>query len=737
MQVEKTQSMLWWQWVCLGGCLTFFILQTVFSSPLKSAAFDEEYHITAGYAYLRTGDVRMSLSHPPLINLFSSLPLLWLDTLQMPTDNVAWQAKDYFLFSDVFLWQANDNPQQIVVWARWPIIVLGSVLVMILFFWTRRAAGLVAAWLVVMLAVFDPNLLTNARLVTTDLGLSCFLVLTLWRVWCWLKRPFWFNSILVGLLCGLTMTTKFTGLMVWPMLLIVLWVYPGYQHRRWLHFLAWLPLAYFALWAVYGFDVGPVPSWSLPISIPAPFYPHSLWDTFMVIEEQPKPSFLLGQISERGWWYYFPVVLAVKTPLPTLILAIWGAVQITKQKQWRETAVFWVPLLLYLGLAMTGRIAIGYRHILPILPFILMMAGYTLRQPSFQPRQNKQLLFISLLILWQIVGTLRLWPHQEAFFNELAGGPTNGHRVLVDSNIDWGQDLISLRQLMTEQNIDWVYLSYFGTALPEAYNIAYRPLPGFLRFTAGPEIDAYNPYTPPPGWYAISVTSLRLGLLLQNVDMYTYFQDKEPVARAGYSIYLYRVDYPPQIPINRQVIVGQSVSDISTSQLNLQPAQRLITKWVKSDDVAIIPATEPYIPPGQSTNVSFADAFHLISYELDITDVQPGQPLPLTLYWQVGTVNINTPSPSQAAPLAAFVHLSAEDPSQIVSQYDGWETALMGLELGDTIRHPLQLLLPPDITSGDYYIRLGLYSPQSGQRLPIVGPQPADYTTLPITITIP
>jgi hypothetical protein len=114
-----------------------------------------------------------------------------------------------------------------------------------------------------------------------------------------------------------------------------------------------------------------------------------------------------------------------------------------------------------------------------------------------------------------------------------------------------------------------VYLSYFGTALPEKYGIRYRPLPGFMRFTAGSEIDAYNPYTPLPGWYALSETSKQLGLMLQNTDMYAYFQDKEPVACAGYSICLYEVAYPEDVVVERVVVNGRSVSDIPPEELQI------------------------------------------------------------------------------------------------------------------------------------------------------------------------
>jgi hypothetical protein len=439
----------------------------------------------------------------------------------------------------------------------------------------------------------------------------------------------------------------------------------------------------------------------------------------------------MGQTSPRGWWYYFLVALAVKTPLPTLLLSGAGLLVVTRWRRWRALAALWVPALLFLALTMTARLAIGYRHILPIVPFIIMLAAYAAGSlwPRLQQRRFLRLA-LPLLLLWQVAGTALLFPHHEAYFNEVAGGPENGAAWLVDSNLDWGQDLPALRQLMEERGIEEVNLAYFGTALPEAYGINYHPLPGFLRFVTGAEVEAYNPYTPPPGWYAISRTSLHLGLLLQNVDLYAYFRDKEPVARAGHSINLYHVDYEEDTPVRRTVVTGTTVADLSPEALGVEPGTRLITKWSASPDTEIIPAgTDITLPANfQPVNAEFGDAFTLWGYAADDT-IMPGQGLELQLYWRVESAEVPTPAPSRAGSLAAFVHLSGADPAQIVAQYDGCGAALTGLERGDIIIQQITLSLPSDLPAERTYLRTGLYSPQSGRRLPIEGEE-ADYVTL-------
>lgn len=755
----------WWEAILLFVGLLLFAGQAFFSSAHKSAAFDEQYHVAAGYAYLKTGDFRMSLSHPPLVNVLTAVPLLLRHDVNLPLDHPSWEARDYFHFADVFLWQAQANPQSILEWARWSVIALGTLLVAVLFWWARQMVGVWAGWVALVLSVFDPNLIANARLVTTDLGVTCFLLLTMWRLWHWLVRPSTTNLLLCALFAALTMAAKFTGIIVWPMMVgvAVIWrweigdgrlqIRDGKRQLWFLlsRFLMMGLVAYLVLWGIYRFDMTPWPGApvlsgvEVTVPLPASFFPYSLWQTFQAIESEAKVGYLFGETSRGGWWYYFPVTLAVKTSLPLLILAMIGTVLALKNEGWRKLSILWLPIALFLALAMVGNITIGYRHILPVVPFLILLASYSSKWALTRTNYPITQLLITLLLLWQAVGTLRLFPHQEAFFNELVGGPSGGGRVLSDSNLDWGQDLLALRQVMAERGIEELYLSYFGTAVPERYGIHYRPLPGYLRFTAGAEVDSYNPYTPPPGWYAISQSSLHMGLVLQNNDLYAYFQEQTPVARAGYSINLYRVEYPAEMPVDRVVVTGTAVSDLSPQEMealavsrhplseNSSPitehGRRLITKWTAHDATTIVPFTEPFTPPPdfQPVGADFGGVMTLLGYSLPVIGTEGA--LDLTLFWQQGASPVPMPAPANGAPLAAFVHLSGADPSQIVAQVDGWDTAVTTLEPGDIIIQRLTLTLPPDVPPGDYFLRVGLYSPQTGQRFSLAG-KIDDFVTL-------
>ncbi len=745
--MRKGRNMRAAEGAALAALLLLFAAQVLLSSPQKSAAFDEQYHLAAGYAYLKTGDVRMSLSHPPLINALSAAPLLARADIHLPLEHAAWAAADYFTFADVFMWQSGNDAQGMLLAARAVIALLGVLLALAIFLWARQWAGPTAAWAALMLAVLDPNLLANSRLVTTDLGLALFYFVAVWLLWRWLQGPSAAKAVLAGGAAGLACAAKFTGLLIWPTFAALLLLYPraaGSGRQRLAAAVLMAAAGGVALWAVYGFDVGAIPGSGLALPVPAPFYPYSVWDTFMVIEEQPKTAYLLGQTSPRGWWYYFPVALAVKTPLPMLLLAVGGAVKGVKGEGvrslddaqdeasghrphaspeaagWRWSAPLWLPPLLFLGLAMSGRITIGYRHILPVVPFLIVLAGLAVAAlwQAGAGRRWLRVLAVGLL-LWQAAGVLRLWPHQEAYFNELGGGPEGGSRVLVDSNLDWGQDLIALRRLLQERAIEQPYLAYFGTALPEAYGLAYRPLPAFLRFTAGPEVEAYNPYTPAPGWYAISRSSLRLGLLHQNVDLYAYFEDKTPVARAGHSIDLYEVTYGGDTGIARTVVTGRSVADMAPEALGVGDGERLIVKWAASPQSEIVLAEQAAAetPPQVSVEANFGEVMTLAGYELRPVQIAAGEPLTLTLTWRVGRAPMPQPAPATAPPLAAFVHLSDEQPANILAQFDGWGTALTGLEPGDLVRQWVTLALPPEDVETPYYLQIGLYSPQNGERL--------------------
>jgi 4-amino-4-deoxy-L-arabinose transferase-like glycosyltransferase len=729
MTDTQHQSISWWEWLLLALLVLLFGWLGASSSLHKSAAFDEQYHLAAGASYLFTGDYRIAVTHPPLAGLIAAFGLLGQDEVVIPVDDASWQESNQFTFADEFMWRANDHAQTLLVAARIPILLLGMLLMGMVWLWARQAWGRWASWIALLLAVFDPNLLSNSRLVTSDLALTCFFFLAMWQFWHWLKRPLWRHLLFVGMFAGLAMASKYTGLLFAPIVLLGWLIYPvesGQRKSQLVKLLGMGLIGLVTLWAVYRFDVSVIPGFPVSIPLPAPYFWQNMWATFVKLptESTAKLNFLLGQVSPGGWWYYFPVALAVKTPLPTLILLTLGVIMLVRNGRLRHWVSIWLPPLAFLTLGMTGILTIGYRHILPAIPFVILIAAYggsclVARLTKKRPAQSLSkgtlpAIVLGLLMIWLIFRSASIYPHQEAYFNELGGDWTNWSQILVDSNLDWGQDLIALRQLMHDYGLSEVNLAYFGMAYPEHYGIHYKPLPGYLKFAGITEGSAYNPYTPAPGWYAISATSLRLGTLSpETADYYAFFREMTPVNHAGYSIYLYHIPEEMYEDVNRTVATGKPVALYSPEELGIQPSQRTIAKWTGSSDTVIYPLGDGFDADYISVEANFEDVMSLLGYELGETTQDS---LSLTLYWKVGEQTMAAPAPALGSPLSAFVHLTGEEVWQVVTQFDGWDTTLRGLEPGDVIAQHVSLPLS-DVSSGKYTLLTGLYSPQTGERL--------------------
>jgi hypothetical protein len=251
-----------------------------------------------------------------------------------------------------------------------------------------------------------------------------------------------------------------------------------------------------------------------------------------------RPSFLLGQRGTTGWWYYFIVTFLVKTPLSLLILL--ALTPLCLRKLWQANPIalpfLLVPVFLYFGVASWSRFNIGHRHILPILPFLIVVISALV--PWVLHRRAFEKVGLAIAAGWFLVSSVSIFPDYLAYFNELAGGPENGYKYLVDSNLDWGQDLKGLKRYLDQQGIRRLWLSYFGTASPAYYGIVYNYLPSY--WIVRPNMD-----TEPTPYVAISATNLQgvyLPVFGQDPKRFEAFKHRQPIAKIGYSIFLYRLD---------------------------------------------------------------------------------------------------------------------------------------------------------------------------------------------------
>lgn len=519
-----------WGTVAVLGLLFVTVTQLVLTAHGQSATMDEQVHIARGVSYLRTGDLRLIREHPPLIGILSAIPLALDHSLRLPLNS--WKSASTYRFADEFVWKANSNGPSIVFRARLPIIVLTVLLGLSVFTWAREMHGFMAGLLALTLTTFDPNVLAHGGLATNDLGVTLFWTLSAYTFWRFLSLPTRTRAAVAGLMLGLALTAKFSAVSLIPGLALMVLV-DRRRLRLWVDFAIVGFVAVTTIWAVYGFEIGPVGvggSW-----LPAPSYLRGLLALTRDVQGG-MPAFLLGAYSTSGWWYYFPVAFAVKTPLPTLLLCAACLAYSASARLWRQDLTVLAPAIIYFAVALTSKMNLGYRHLLPVLPLLFV---FTSRLSRFRWRSApKRAALAAALLVWLVVGTMSSSPHFLAYFNELAAA--RRHEILSDSNLDWGQDLPALRDYMHRTGLSSVKLSYFGSALPEAYGIHYEPLPSFPRNSALTAGEREQLAHPPPGTYAISVSNLQ-GVVFADHDLYSWFRERKPDAVIGHSIFVYRV----------------------------------------------------------------------------------------------------------------------------------------------------------------------------------------------------
>ena len=524
----------------------------------ESVTADEPVEISSGYSYLKTGDFRMEPVHPPLSKMFAALPLL-LFAITSPGDPAPWLQGDAFAFGTQWLAANAGKEDAMVLAARLTSIFLTSCLGLAIALWTRASFGPAASLLALTLYAFDPTIAAHGHYVKNDVpfALSAFLTCTAFAAY--LKRPSLPRLLLTALALGLAMVTKLAAFFLLPVfvLLYAVWLWQGHKSltlRQGVLSLA----AIVVLSGVVAFLTYEIPALQHGVKTGGidPSVVHALLDrskagaTFRLTTGAPPghpflkglavlldlnvaghPAYLFGKVRTQGWWYYFPVAFAVKTPVGTLAflaLAAWICLARLRRGAMRRAAFHWfvlaIPIAVYSAFSLVTPINIGVRHLLPIFPFLFVLSAAAF----IRARWRRASILLLVLGIGLAAESIFIYPHYLAFFNVLAGGPSHGPMILADSNIDWGQDAKNLAAWLREHPPSRLCLDYWGSADLARLGVAGPSLMARIRADGHIPRDCVA---------AVSVNFM--AGVSPDHGAFGWLRGLPPRARIGYSIYIF------------------------------------------------------------------------------------------------------------------------------------------------------------------------------------------------------
>lgn len=522
-----------------SALLLCFALLCLTSLLRKSATFDESHYLGVGRYWIthQSREIPGARLHPPLSSLVHGLPLL---AVSIPEE--IWREPNMDVRGQRLIDLRTDD--WMLDASRLAMLPVALLLGALVFVWSRRLYGFWGAALSLGLFSFSPNLIAHARLITPDVTLTLCTTLGAYRLWLLAERRGARQIWLAGACLGLLLLSKHTALVLIPILALTDLVHRLQSRSPWRAQLVvassvwWrlLAIALLVLWAGHGFDLGMVelrPGLSVPL--PAPDYFEGA--LFQWRQSQlPHDFFLMGRHSQRGWWYFYAVVLAIKLPIPILLLTL-GLWLGRWRSGWsfapREIYLWLPPVLLFVYLSLFNTIHNGLRYWLPVYPLLLILLGKYAE--GFAHRRWLRGVVVGAFA-WLVAASLWIWPDYLAYHNESIGGPREAYRWSSDSNLDWGQDLKQLKAYLDARGLDRVQLAYFGTADPAHYHLDYEYLPSansLLRPT--PPVAGGSARTVALSAYQYQSVALPRGT-------YESFHRYVPNDLVGYSILIFDLD---------------------------------------------------------------------------------------------------------------------------------------------------------------------------------------------------
>ena len=528
----------------LALLVVVFIALVVGGMRNTSTTFDETLFPAAGARALETGDFTLVRDHPRLPQYLYGVPA-WLTHPHYPAESTPpWDHATRYRYGRLFFFASGNPAEALAFVVRLAAVLCGVALVIATYSCARRHSSPGVALLAAALVALVPDVIAHSGIAYNDVPAALTMLAGVYAIDRACRAPGARSGIAAGAACGLALATKTTALVLGPIGAAILVLEASARRgadRAWwramlLAIAASAAAAYAVLVAVYLGD----------------FTLRELIDCVRMnlghVEEGHVvpvlgriPVYLLGETRATGFWYFFPVVLALKTPLPLQALVVAGSYGAwVSRAHWRPGAdpawlagslrAPWAGLAILAATLLGSHLEIGSRHALPLMPFACILIAHGV---GLAWRRGPRALRTAIvaLVAANAACVAAVYPYFLSYITETARGRP-AYEYLADSSVDWGQGLVALRGYMREHRIDQVSLAYFGTALPEAYGIHYHALPSHFIVPGNPASPA------PPRYVAISLTEMT-GLYFLGEDPYAQYRRRTPVAVAGGVMYLY------------------------------------------------------------------------------------------------------------------------------------------------------------------------------------------------------
>ena len=562
--------------------LAFFVVSLLLLSQ-KGLFIDDSMHMPAGYSYLLTRDYRLNQEHPPLIKLLSGLGV-WKLHPHFPFESPGWQQattpedpEDGMVKIEEAFFETNAPQFEQIAWyGRLPVLIIPLLLLLAVWWFTRELFGPIPALIATFLLAAEPNIIGNSIVVQNDVASALALVLFVIALKRFLTHGSFREAIVLGVVLGLALVTKYSLVVLVPVsfAILIAWTISRLLTRRssfssvFLSVSSVFLIAYVLLIAFYAFHVdridadesSKIASWFyltgnrfltwLPPLLPRYF----VYGIDMVVQDSRdgRPAFLLGQVSDTGWWYYFPVVFTLKTTIPFLVTSICGFVWAVFQVLGRKRYVLlyaMLPAILYLALAMSSHLNIGVRHVLPMFPFVAITgAGFVsaLIDIAFTRSRRLGVAFASLVFLTFLIICIFTFPNYLTYTSPLAGGPDRAWHKLSDSNLETGQEVKPLAHYLKTHGQNRVTGIMVGGEFLRFYGVQLEDFPGWESDDNDDSEEDDQPEPIQTEYVAIGTWYMtEADLSDEQKQIIDVYRQQKPEAIIGNSIFVFR-----RVPLN-------------------------------------------------------------------------------------------------------------------------------------------------------------------------------------------